>query len=262
MIFTKQSPGVTPVTTDHSFTSIREYLARKSMTVESTGLCDEKYNIAALADFAQKLIELQTKGGGSFLKYIRTAIVQKDCRCSFSLKHLSDEEQKACIDIANLLCAINGLTNAVERNGILQGHFTFLNSPRLINFLNGDFAEIAIYTITKRVLTEYARSHSVAFELLPNLVVTSDAGKREYDLLARVGSDLYVIEIKSGKAENLLYYKKRGCELGIPPDHQILVTSDRSENDMELISYFEEFHLAGPSDFADKLRNILKIREF
>ena len=256
MIFTKKEKDVTSVTSTHSFGSIKDYLATRSILIESTGETDEKYNNAALAAFAGKLSDLQLKGGDPFIKYVRTAIAQKNYRCNFSLNHLTDEEQKTCIDIANMLCSIDALVNASEQNGVIYGHFN-LESPRLINFLNGDFAEIAIFTAAKRVLTEYAHSHKITFELLPNLIASSPAGKREYDLLVRVGNEFYVIEVKSGKAENFLYYKKRGLELGLFPHHQILVTSDRSETDLELISYFDEFHLVSPANFEEKFLHIL-----
>ena len=246
MIFTKEP----------RFSSIEEYLTARSISIDSTGANDERYNNTALAVFAEKLLDLQLKGGDSFIKYVRTAIIHKDIRCNFSLNHLTDEEQKACIDIANMLCSIGALTNASERNGVVYGQFS-LEAPRLINFLNGEFAEIAVYTAAKRVLTRYAHSHAVTFELLPNLLASSPAGRREYDLLARVGNDFYVIEVKSGRAENFGYYKKRGLELGLFPHHQMLVTSDRSETDLKLISYFDEFHLASPANFEKKFLDMI-----
>ena len=146
MIFTKKAQDVTSATSTHSFNSIKDYLAARAIHIESTGANDEKYNNASLATFAENLASLQLKGGDPFLKYVRTCIIKKDSRCSFSTKSLTAREQKACLEIANMLCSIGALVNATESNGVIHGRFS-LESPKLVNFLNGGFCEIAIYRV-------------------------------------------------------------------------------------------------------------------
>ena len=252
MIFTKKAQDVTSATSTHSFNSTKDYLAARAIHIESTGTNDEKYNNATLAAFAEKLASLQLKGGDPFLKYIRTCIIKKDSRCNFSLKNLTVNEQEACVDIANMLCSIGALVNATESNGVIYGRFS-LESPKLVNFLNGEFCEIAIYTVAKRILTEYARSKAVDYELLPNVITSSANGKREYDLLLRVGSEFYMLEVKSGRNEAFTYYRQRGIELGLYPDHQMIITSDRSDDEMSLISFFESLAIANYNTFREKL---------
>ena len=252
MIFTKKAQDVTSVTSIHNFNSIKDYLAARAIHIESTGANDEKYNNAALATFAENLASLQLKGGDPFLKYVRTCIIKKDSRCSFSIKSLTAREQKACLEIANMLCSIGALVNATESNGVIHGRFS-LESSKLVNFLNGGFCEIAIYRVATRVLSEYARSKGVDYELLPNVITSSANEKKEYDILLRVHNEFYVLEIKSGRNEAFPYYRQRGIELGLYPDHQMIITSDRSDDEMSLISYFESLAIANYNTFQEKL---------
>lgn len=255
MIFTKKAPEISPVATEPRFGSINDYLVDRAIKLESTGVNDERYHNPSLAVFARRLAELQLKGGDPFLKYIRTAIVQKDCRCNFSLNHLTHDEQEACIDIANLFCSIGGLINATECHGVIHGKFS-LTSPKLINFINGDFLEVAIYSMTKHILSECA----LDYELLPNAVCTVKKEKKEYDMLLRVGKEFYVFEIKSGRTDKLIdkadifdYYRKRGIELGMYPDHQLFITGDHTEDEVMLISYFQNIAIANYNTFQEKL---------
>ncbi len=258
MIFTKPTSEVTSVTTTkRHFCSIKEYLSFvRGVSIERTSVNDEKYNHEALSALAQKCANLQINGGDPFIKYVRKCIIEKRCNCFFSLNSLNTEEKNGTLAFANLLCSIGALTNASERKGVLYGEFHF-SSARLINFFTGEFLELAIYAKAQRILTEYARSTGADFELLPNVIISSANGRREYDLLARVNSTMYVFEIKSGHMEDFERYNQRGVDLGIDPSCQLIVVSDRTSVEMKLISYFEGVTIANYADFEEKLLQML-----
>ena len=256
MFFTKTN-DVTDVTTTKKFNSIQDYLASRGISIESTCIDDERYSNEALANFAEKFAELQCKGGDPFIKYLRTQIVGKNCHCNFAMRDMGAIEKDSCIELANLLCTIGALVNAVECDDILRGKLN-LESPKLINFINGGFLEIAIFAVAKRVIAEYSRPSSLDFELLPNVITTGKSGKKEYDLLARIGSEFYVVEVKSGRNEDFCHYKESGLELGMWPDHQIVITSDRSDEEMTLISYLESIRVTNYSNFKEQFLNIIK----
>lgn len=219
--------------------TIKDYLCGRGISIESTAINEEKYNNAGLSSFAERLAALQPDGN-AFLKYVRTLINQKKNKCYFLMNRLTEKERAACIEVANIFCSVGILTGAMESNGILTGNFNF--TTRSISFINGEFLEIAIFNLTKRFIEKYADTHSLpaGFEVLPNVIASSATRISEYDILFRVDTEFYVIEVKSGKAEDFPHYKAKGLELGLFPKHQMIVTGDRTDSEMGALSYFEE----------------------
>ena len=250
MIFSIPTQDATTAVAFSPGASIEAYLKSRKISIVSTEADNEKYTSKTLADYAESFACLQMKGADTFLTYLRGQIVQKKYHCCFDLQGLDPGVRTACIDMANLLCSIGCLTNASENN-MLRGNFHF--SPRLVNFLNGGFLEIAIYALAHRILTEQGGD----FELLPNVITESESGRREYDLLVRKEDQFFVLELKSGKFEEFSRYRERGKALGLFPHHQMLIVADRTVDEIKLISYFQEFHISTFDGFKENFLSMI-----
>ena len=232
--------------------SIFSHLNKRGIHIESTGEHHPKYNNPSLSKFAKRLACEQLNGGNSFLKYIRSsAIIGKNPICHFNFDGLTGEQIQSVIEIGNLLCSVGLLVNAKEDGRTLTGKFQL--TPPSEEFLKGDFLEIACYHIVSELLSNRPDS-----EVLPNVKIRDSNGKaHEYDLLFRIGKRIFLIEVKSGTFEAFDIFSNRGEAIGIKHDHQILVTNDRSTEEIEIINYFQTLHVCHSNGLSNIVEGLI-----
>lgn len=233
--------------------TIQSYLDSRGFTIISTGNTNDKYLLSSLLDLSERIVNLQMNGGEKFIKYIRTSIIHKTSQCSFSLAKLSDAEKKATIDIANELCSFGILTkSSVIKNDILDGSFNF--TARFSKFISGEFLEIAVYKLVLTLLEDLkSRVDDLDYEVLTNVIATNKQFQREYDLFLRLKDQVFLFEMKSGRAEDFAYYYTKGVELGLYPDNLFVVLSDRTHEELELLTHFHEMNITNYAKLHDIL---------
>lgn len=259
MLFTKEEHSVTLATDKPKCNSIETFLAKKSITIESTALKEPEYNNLALADLAQTIAKAQLKGGNLFLKYIRKAINQKNNSCRFYMGDFSNEEQAACMEIADILSDLGILVGARIENEILKiltGTFCF-PSVSFVQFINGRFLEIAIFLKVKSLLEAAEKDIELDFEILPNVKCKSLNGEREYDLLFRIQNQIYMVEVKSGQYRKNVFasYRERGIELDLYPDNVLIVVADNKKEELSNNRH-ERCYIANYNTFE---KNLIKM---
>lgn len=135
--------------------------------------------------------------------------------------------------------------------------------PRAIKFITGQWLEIFAACITQDIVRSFAIEQKLPYSILTNIELKKN-GKpaHEIDCCFSVGSSIFVTEQKGGNFNNYLHLSEVGKELGIVPDHYLLLQTSLTDlQQMDLLQYFYQFYICNLNTFSEKLQTMLKQSE-
>lgn len=135
--------------------------------------------------------------------------------------------------------------------------------PRAIKFITGQWLEIFAACMIQDIVRSFATEHQLPYSILTNVELKKD-GKpaHEIDCCFSVGTSVFATEQKGGNFNDYLYLSEVGKELGIVPDHYLLLQTNLTDlQQMDLLQYFYQFYICNLSTFPDKLKTMLKQAE-
>lgn len=187
-----------------------------------------------------------------FIRFLRECITKKIFDFTYSLSTFSIVNKNMILSLAEKMNECGLISNYFynKANGTIKGIIS--SAPKCINFINGDFLELYAKCVTVGVIKKTAEKHNAEHEFYHNVNIIKGSEKHELDIVFRIGNQVFWSEIKSGRF-NPDEYRKLGILMGVVPDKLILLAADKSNDDVEAISYFYEYYCANISTFKNSL---------
>lgn len=153
------------------------------------------------------------------------------------------------------LCGL--LCNYTIDQHMIKGTVTPL--PRPMRFLTGQWLEIYASCIIREAVKTYAEAHDLPYSILSNVKLTK--GKiiaYEIDCCFSIGETVFATEQKGGNFHDYLHLHQIGKELGIVPDHYLLLQASLSDvQQADVLEYCYEFYICNLKTFSQKLNTML-----
>lgn len=143
-------------------------------------------------------------------------------------------------------CVISGYVGAV---------------PMIAQFFKGGYLELALKSLSERIVREYAERTGAEYRVLANAIVSDGRFNNEFDVYIRLGAEEYLIEAKAGKAAFVDYdkYYQIGLRYHIVPEHLLLVCSDLSEESAGIIhDDLYHYYVTSAENFENSLRSMIE----
>ena len=222
----------------------------KSIPVSNKGIAGLSEAIAGSLPHAQSLMQA-----------MRSANTTSERAFSLTLTGLSG--------IA--LCKIIMLAEMMKNCGIFTEYFCpdnkfikakMSSSPKVINFINGEWLEIYAQQLTLSVISDFAERRGMDWELYSNVTVENPSTHKhhEIDLLFSIGNVVFGSEQKSG-LQFIQYDKYRlvGEFLRIIPDRFILVNSTLTDvNAADTVHYLYGYYVSSIIDYRETLIKMIE----
>lgn len=188
---------------------------------------------------------------------MRTTMLKGKREFYYSMKHKTEKEKEVICNLIRQMIGIVAEYNYDESSCLLSGRLQL--TPRALGFINGKFMEIAIGTLTEKVVNLLAISRNVDnYKVQRNVIVSDGVHKNEIDLLITLGNKIFFVEVKSGACfRDYERYRTLGLRYGVIPDRILLVNSDITQEEAKRIKYFCSYYASSLSTYITTLQTML-----
>lgn len=222
-------------------------------------ICDNKSEtVAPAVESLAFTIAINYPCTKEFIRFIRNRIASKNFEFEFNLSSFTPVEIASIIGFAECLSAEHKLISDykhLKASGIISGKLS--SSPKFINFINGDFAELYAKSVVVGVIKKAAAKYGADYEFYHNMLIEIDSEPHELDLVFRVGDKIFWGEIKTGDDFNPDEYRKRGIRMGFIPDRLIILSAKDNYETTASIAHFNDCFCGNVNSFKNELTKMI-----
>lgn len=232
---------------------IQQYFHLRGWHISAFGDFEENIWIA---DFAEEMA-LAYHECHTFYKFLRSTITKKQFQFIYSLTEHSENEKNSIIHIATRMYAYGMFINfTVKNNESIYARIS--NAPKVVNFINGKFAEIFAVKRTLDVLFEIHEYHNCEYDIFPNTHIVSNEKEHELDIVFYFDEIVFWVEVKSGGFTDYNQYRELGIEIGVNPNRHLLLSVEISEDNSDSVGWFFDCFVANIENFDKKLQQMIE----
>lgn len=168
------------------------------------------------------------------------------------------KENAVIRNLATMLHEYGILTECDTATETIKGTITPLTRVR--QFITGQWLEIYASCVIRDTVKEYAEEKGLPYQILSNVILCKgNKISHEVDCCFSIGNTVYATEQKSGERfEDYLHLHEIGKDLGIVPDHYLLLNSYLIDEDrIAGLEYIYQFYICNTSTVKAKLLEMI-----